>query len=406
MVSGHLRIQNGIYQCIISYNDNSGKRKTKSVSTGLPAKGNKKRAEEMLSELRRTFEPPKPSKDETEFREDMLFSDFIPLWLKAIEKTVKPTTYSSYWNQSMKKILPYFEAKQLKLNEVKPSHIQNFCIHELKTIGANSVKHEYVLLHKMFKYAYRMDLVVNNPVEKVDPPKVDPFEGKPFTADELEKLLAGTQDSRMGLVILVTAMYGLRRSEVLGLRWRAIDFDNNLLTINHTLTEVNIHGKTELHATDTTKNKSSRRTLPLSESIKVRLLALKAQQAENRKLCGNSYNTDWLDYVFVNEIGDIIRPSYIESAYPKLVKKCGLGHRRFHDLRHTCATLMNQQKVPLKQVQAYLGHSDIQTTSNIYTHLSWDDKTETMAAMEKAVKMPAFDGRKSAWDNVKTEKSS
>ena len=189
MVSGHLRIQNGIYQCIISYNDYNGKRKTKSISTGLVAKGNKKRAEEMLSELRRTFVPPKPERGENEFREDMLFSDFIPLWLSAIEKTVKPTTYSSYRNMAMKKILPYFEAKKLKLNEVKASHIQNFCIHELKSIGANSVKHEYVLLHKMFKYAYRMDLVVNNPVEKVDPPKIMPFEGKPFTADELQKLL-------------------------------------------------------------------------------------------------------------------------------------------------------------------------------------------------------------------------
>ena len=137
MVSGHLRIQNGIYQCIISYNDYNGKRKTKSISTGLVAKGNKKRAEEMLSELRRTFVPPKPERGENEFREDMLLSDFIPLWLSAIEKTVKPTTYSSYWNMAMKKILPYFEVKKLKLNEVKASHIQNFCIHELKSIGAN-----------------------------------------------------------------------------------------------------------------------------------------------------------------------------------------------------------------------------------------------------------------------------
>lgn len=406
MVSGHLRIQNGIYQCIISYNDYNGKRKTKSISTGLPAKGNKKRAEEMLSELRRSFVPPKPERGENEFREDMLFSDFIPLWLSAIEKTVKPTTYSSYWNMAMKKILPYFEVKKLKLNEVKASHIQNFCIHELKSIGANSVKHEYVLLHKMFKYAYRMDLVVNNPVEKVDPPKIMPFEGKPFTADELQKLLDETKDDRMGLVILVTAMYGLRRSEVLGLRWRAIDFQNNLLTINHTLTEVNVKGNTELHATDSTKNKSSRRTLPLSESVKIRLLALKEQQEENRKLCGNAYNKDWLDYVFVNEVGDIIRPSYIESVFPRILKKCGLEHRRFHDLRHTCATLMNQQKVPLKQVQVYLGHSDIQTTSNIYTHLSWDDKTETLEAMEKAVKLPEFGGTKSAWDSVKMPKTS
>lgn len=406
MVAGHLRIQNGIYQCIISYNDYTGKRKTKSVSTRLPAKGNKKRAEEFLSELRRNFKPPLPPRGEKELREDMYLSDFIPLWLEAIENTVAPTTYSSYWNMTMKKILPYFEGKKLKLNEVKGKDIQNFCVHELKSVGANTVRHEYVLLHKMFKYAYRMDLVVNNSVEKVDPPRVDRYEGKPFTAEELKILLNAAKDELLGLIILVTAMYGLRRSEVLGLRWRAIDFENDVITINHTLTEVNFKGQTKLNPADRTKNKSSCRTLPLSGSVKIRLIALRAQQEENKKLCGNSYNKEWSDYVFVNEIGDIITPSYMESAFPKLLKKCGLEHRRFHDLRHTCATLMNQQKVPLNHVQAYLGHSDIQTTSNIYTHLSWDDKTGSLHAMEKAVKVPVFEGQKNAWENAKNQETS
>ncbi len=185
----------------------------------------------------------------------------------------------------------------------------------------------------------------------------------------------------------------------------SIDFENDVITINHTLTEVNFKGQTKLNPADRTKNKSSCRTLPLSGSVKIRFIALRAQQEENKKLCGNSYNKEWSDYVFVNEIGDIITPSYMESAFPKLLKKCGLEHRRFHDLRHTCATLMNQQKVPLNHVQAYLGHSDIQTTSNIYTHLSWDDKTGSLHAMEKAVKVPAFDGQKNAWENAKNQET-
>ena len=406
MVAGHLRIQNGIYQCIISYKDHDGKRKTKQVSTVLEAKGNKKRAEEFLSELPRTFEPPKAQREENEFRDDMLLSEFIPLWLKAIEKTVKPTTFSGYKRVATSKILPYFEAKKLRLCDIQAKHIQNFCIFELKSTGAHTVKHEYVLLHKMFRYAYRMELVPNNPVEKVDPPKVERFEGKPFTAEELQTLLDGTKDDKMGLIILVTAMYGLRRSEVLGLRWRSIDFKNKIITISHTLTEARLDGQKKLFAEDTTKNRSSLRTLPLSPVIEARLIRLRQQQEENQKLCGNSYNKDWLDYVFVNEIGDIITPSYIESAYPRLVKKCGLEHHRFHDLRHTCATLMNQQGVSLKQVQEFLGHSDIGTTSNIYTHLSWNDKTETLSAMEKAINLPAFDDSGSAWNNAKTQKTS
>ena len=132
----------------------------------------------------------------------------------------------------------------------------------------------------------------------------------------------------------------------------SIDFENDVITINHTLTEVNFKGQTKLNPADRTKNKSSCRTLPLSGSVKIRFIALRAQQEENKKLCGNSYNKEWSDYVFVNEIGDIITPSYMESAFPKLLKKCGLEHRRFHDLRHTCATLMNQQKVPLNHLHA------------------------------------------------------
>ncbi len=251
-----------------------------------------------------------------------------------------------------------------------------------------------------------MDLIPNNPVEKVDPPKVDRFEGNPFSADELQILLDGTKDNRMGLIIFITAMYGLRRSEVLGLRWKSIDFEHNLITINHTLTEVKLKGEKKLLGTDRTKNKASCRTLPLSEAVKERSLLLKAQQEENKKLCGNCYNKEWLDYVFVNEIGDIITPTYVESTFPRLLKQCGLEHRRFHDLRHTCATLMNQQKVPLKHVQAYLGHSDIQTTSNIYTHLSWDDKSESLGAMEKAMKMPSVGEPKSAWNQAKAPKKS
>lgn len=196
----------------------------------------------------------------------------------------------------------------------------------------------------------------------------------------------------------MAALYGLRRSEVLGIRWKSIDFKNNLLSINHTVTMVKVNRKKQPQGADRTKNKSSCRMLPLSEGIKARLEAIREMQEKNRALSGNSYNTEWSDYVFVDEIGNITSPDYIEYAFPKLMRQLGMGHHHFHDLRHTCATLMNRDKIPLKKVQEFLGHSNIQTTANIYLHLDWGSKENFVRSMEKSVAMPEFKGIKSPWE--------
>ena len=121
-----------------------------------------------------------------------------------------------------------------------------------------------------------------------------------------------------------------------------------------------------------TTGATSSTTLPLVPAFKEKLLAAKAQQECNRKLCGRSYNKEFIDYVCVNELGVRIRPSYVTTAFPKLLEDHGLRKIRFHDFRHSCASLQLANNVSMKQIQDWLGHSDFATTANIYSHLDFD----------------------------------
>ena len=397
MVAGHLQEKKGIYYCVLSYTDSLGNRKQIWRSTGLAVKGNKKRAEEVLMEERRKFVVPQSPFDAENIRQDMYFTDFMKSWLEIVRTTVAPTTFGTYQMTVQKKFIPYFEPKKLALANVSPKDIQAFYLHEGKTLSGATIRHEHALLHKMMKYAYRMELIPGNPVEKVDPPRAEHFEGSSYTEDELKLLIEKTWNHKLGLLIYITALLGLRRSEVLGLRWQAVDFDENKITINHTVTEVHIDGEKKIIAADRTKTKSSYRSFPMSDTVKEKLLAWREVQKENRRICGNCYNTDDLDYIFTDEMGNRFKPRYIEDAFPKLLEQNGLRKIRFHDLRHTCASLMHKMGLSPKEVQEYLGHSTVSITLNIYTHLDWNSKENAAKVMESVVKLPENEKIRSAW---------
>lgn len=134
-------------------------------------------------------------------------------------------------------------------------------------------------------------------------------------------------------------------------------------------------------AQDTTKTKSSMRTLPLVPVFKEKLLKLKEQQEEYRRVCGRCYNKKYLEYICVDEMGTLISPHYLTASFPKLLEKNNLRHIRFHDLRHSCASLLLANGVPMKQIQEWLGHSDFSTTANVYAHLDYNSKLSSADAM-------------------------
>ena len=187
--------------------------------------------------------------------------------------------------------------------------------------------------------------------------------------------------------VKLAAFYGLRRSEVMGLRWDAVDFVHNTICIRHTVTGCTIDGQYQIIAADTTKTRSSRRTLPLVPTVREMLLRLKEQQEQNRKICGQSYSREFADYICVNKLGERIRPAYLSSCFSKALEQNHLRHIRFHDLRHSCATLLLAHGVPLKQIQEWLGHSDFSTTANIYAHLDAASKQKSAETMEEFLKL-------------------
>ena len=334
MIAGHLQIKNDNYYMVLNYTDANGKRRQPWIPTGLPAKGNKRRAEKLLLDTRKSFVPPVVSKENEDISSDMLFADYMELWLEIIRSSVEKTTFSSYTQMVKGKIAPYFRNTGLTLDGIQAKHIQSFYLHELKTVSPGTVIHYHANIHKALKYAVKMDLIPVNPADKVERPKKQRYIADYYRQEGLERLLEASKDHPYSLLIQMTAFYGLRRSEALGLKWDAIDFERDTITIKHIVTNAKIDGKCEIVCADRAKTKSSLRSLPLVSNIREKLLALREQQKENRRVCGNCYNKKYDGYVFVDAMGNIFNPRSVTANFGKLLEQNGLRHIRFHDLRH------------------------------------------------------------------------
>ena len=201
-------------------------------------------------------------------------------------------------------------------------------------VTANTVKHRHANIHKAFAYAYKTDLIQSNPADKVELPKIEKYSGQFYNQKQIENLIRVVKGDPIEFGVITASFYGLRRSEVLGLKWDAIDFENKTITIRHTVHEVTIDGKTRIVASDTTKTKSSYRSLPLVKPFEEILLKMKREQEENKRLCGRCYCQDYLDYIYVNQIGEIVKPGFVTAHFSAVLKANNLPHIRFHDLRH------------------------------------------------------------------------
>ena len=293
--------------------------------------------------------------------------------------------YGAYAMGIKNKIIPYFEEHHpgLALCEVTPKHIQDYYTYELtvRGVSANTVIHRHANIHKALQHAFKLGLIDTNPADRIERPKKEKFVGSVYEEDELNRLFEIVKGDPIELGVILGAFYGLRRSEAVGLKWDAIDFKRKTITIRHTVTQATIDGKSKIIQKDRTKTKSSYRSLPLVPPFEELLHRLKAQQELNQKLCGRSYCKKYTDYIYVNEIGELVKPGYITQHFPLVLQKNGLRKIRFHDLRHSCASLLYANGVSLKEIQEWLGHSDISTTSNIYTHLNFTSKVASANAI-------------------------
>lgn len=175
------------------------------------------------------------------------------------------------------------------------------------------------------------------------------FAGKQQDIVQNGLMLFIIQGHPLEVAIKLAVFYGLRREEIIGLKWTAIDFENNTLTIQHTVTECNLDGKHIEVASDTAKTDSSLRTMPLVTNFREMLFAKKEKQEHYRKLCGRSYCKEYLDYIFVNEMGERWKPRYLSDGFKRILEQNGLRRIRFHDLRHPYVKHTTKNKSLQKQ---------------------------------------------------------
>ena len=397
MVAGHLTLKNGRYYAVLNYRNAGGQRKTKWISLGLPEKGNKRKAEAELARLRAEFEPPKEVGD---LSSDMLFADYLLEWLEIAKGRLAVATYSSYAAMIKKPVGPYFRQRNLTLRELEARHLQMFYSEMIRKVKPNTVIHYHAIIHSALKYAVKTDMLVQNVADKVDRPKKNSFQPVFLSAEEMQKMFEALRGTKLELPVLVAAFYGFRRGEVLGLKWDAIDFERGTISVIRTVTTITVDGKQTEIEQQSAKTKSSLRTLPLIGSFREYFMQVKEAQELNKQICGNCYNHEYDGFVFVDELGERMRANYLTSAFPKFLESHGLRRMRFHDLRHSCASLLLANGVPLKHIQEWLGHSDFTTTANIYAHLDYKSKITSAQAMETGLALPEGGDFGSRWGSI------
>lgn len=354
------------YHIYLRYKDITGKWRSTSISTGLTVSGNNKRkAEQKRLEVLQEWQSKKS------IGSNMLVSDFFEQWLEEIKTTVQPNTYRGYEGNMMNHIIPYFFDKRLTLQDLKVKHLEEYYRKMIENgLSAQTVKHHHQNISNALKSALKKELISNNPAQIAKTPKVEKFKGDFLTAEQVSKLIQKLDTSPIRIPALLGAYYGLRRSEIIGLSWKYVDFENRRITIAQTVLQ---HaGGDYVHSG--TKNDSSYRTLPMSDFIYDTLLQHKAWQDNNKRALKNKYIDS--DFVCTFYNGKLISPNYLTKNFGAIIKESNLPQIRLHDLRHSVASNLLINGFSIVEVQEWLGHSSASTTLNFYSHID-SDKSKT-----------------------------
>jgi len=372
-MTGSLQIKKDTYYMVINLYSADGKRKPKWISTGLPAKGNKKRAEQLLRETLLGYERQEKARRPGS---DMPFSDWLRHWLHDVAKPrVDIVTFEGYEMTADAHVIPYFEELAIALNEISTQVLQRYIDHKARNgrkdgkggLSYTSLRLMRNIVNQSLKLAVSESLIDRNPCEGLVLPKRERREVTFFSEEQIMQFLEAIRDEPLYPLIHFNAMYGLRRSELLALQWDCVDFKAKQFTIRRTV----VQNKT-ITEKEKTKNVSSRRTLPLTPELLALLTRLKKQEAENRRLFGAEYVENQLVFKWPN--GKPYQPQYLANKFSKLLSKYGFPHIRFHDLRHSCASMLIANGFNLKDVQDWLGHANITMTADIYGHLDMKRK--------------------------------
>lgn len=419
-MTARVQEKDGYFYVVFTYKDENGKRCEPWFNTNLKPRGNKKEALKLLDIAVNNFKPellnrfkkkelnifdpdmladkpaitsPKKIQErtisETKINSDsdkVLFGDYLTEWLEIVKHTIEPNTYMGYKNKITRNIAPYFNKRGITLQDLTENDIQEYYNEELQRVKANTVIRYHANIRKCLEYARKQRLISVNVADFVEKPKVDKFISNYYNAEQLKLLFEKLKGNVLEIPVLIAGYYGLRRSEVVGLKWSNIDFYSKTVKIKHTIVMSIVDGKYSVVKRDKGKTNSSIRTLPLFTNIEERLKEWKKTIEENKVFFGNCYNREYEDYVCVLENGDIMRPDYITGRFEKALKKIKMPYIRFHDLRHSCAALQRHEGVNLEDIKEWLGHSNVLTTQKIYAHF---ENTKHLDTAQKIAKQLA-----------------
>lgn len=339
--------KSGIYYIIVDRRQEGGKREYISTQTKSKAEANKVLGEYQHKLNTHTLLPSSKT----------LFTNFLQEWLdEYVSLNCRESTKQCYELCLKVHVIPWFEKLNLTLEEITPICLQKYYNSKLKSgLSSNTVRKHHANIRKCLDYAKKMQLIANNPADNVELPKKIKFKGKYYNADQVMQLLKIVTDTPLESSVSLAVGLGLRRGEVLGLKWEHVDFEKGVLFICSTRTRY-----TKEEITDRTKNEESTRALSMPGYISNYLARLK----NNTKVL-SEYVCSWED-------GTPLKVDYVSHKFKEILTKNNMPVIRFHDLRHTNASLLLSEGVDMKRIQGWLGHAQLSTTSDIYAHL--DDK--------------------------------
>ena len=311
---------------------------------------------------------------------ELTLAQWLESWMDHIVKpSLEETTAYSYQSMIHKHIVPALGA--IPLQKLSPQQIQRYYAEKIGGgLSVNTVRKHHNLLNTACKLAVRQGLLLHNPVERVEAPKLKRPDIHYYSMEQVQALFALAQGTRLEVLVKLAGILGLRREEIMGLTWDCVDLERRELVISSVRTSAGNRVITKGPKTDT-----SRRVLYLPDDLVDTLRRERQKQLDYKEKLGEAYQDD--GYVFTHEDGRPVRPNYASDLFTKFIADNHLPPLTLHGLRHSFASIANAKGIPMYDIGKTLGHSSTATTSEIYTHVfarnhqdtlgrMWEDKTD------------------------------
>jgi integrase len=307
--------------------------------------------------------------------EHQTLAEYLGRWLnERVKRRVRPSTFQSYSFIVNSHIIPH--VGQVPLQKFTPQLLQGLLNQKQdEGLATRTVRYIHSVLHSALNQALKWQLVDRNVADAVDLPRQEKFQVEPYTPGEAQIFLRAIGTDRLVALYTMALTTGMRQGELLALQWADVDLEHAIVKVTHTLTRA--EGRLQRTAP---KTESSRRTLSLTQIAVEALVAHKLRQDEERRFAGNRWQVS--DFVFTTIIGTPIDACNLGQRFRALLKRHGLRPIRFHDLRHTCASLLIAQGDGPRTIMEILGHSQIALTMNLYGHVFQDVKRESARKMD------------------------